>query len=82
MNHLRRGTVIVLIVLLAVALGCIRLGFWQLAHLEQRMTRSQSIRDQLNTNAITFSGEGPEFQCVIDDAVFLSHTRDRPESEV
>jgi surfeit locus 1 family protein len=71
MKRSRSWTLIFILVLLVAALACIRLGFWQLARLEQQMARNQSIQDQLDAPLKAFSDEEPDFQRVILEGRFL-----------
>ena len=65
-----------LILLLAAALACIRLGFWQLARLDQRLTRNRAIQSQLEAPVKPFSPVDNDYQRVVLEGVFL------PEFEV
>jgi cytochrome oxidase assembly protein ShyY1 len=71
MKRSRSVNLIFILVLLVATLACIRLGFWQLTRLEQRMARNQSIHDQLGSPLKTVSGKELDFQRVIVEGNFL-----------
>lgn len=65
----RDGVVLVLLVIAAIV--CVRLGFWQLARLDQRLTKNQAIQSQLSKPAIPFHDNAPDYQTVIVEGHFL-----------
>lgn len=64
------------VILLVAVMACTRLGFWQLARLDQRVARNQAIQTQLEAPAKPFSNMDQDYQRVIINGVFL------PEFEV
>jgi surfeit locus 1 family protein len=71
MKRLRARDVGLLVLLSAAAILCIRLGFWQLARLDQRLARNQAIQGQLARPVITFSTSEEDYQRVILEGTFL-----------
>ena len=65
-----------LVILLAAVLVCIRLGFWQLARLDQRLTRNKAIQTQLEAPVKPFSAVEQDYQRVVLKGVLL------PEFEI
>jgi surfeit locus 1 family protein len=71
MSNLRRRDWILIILLAIPSLICVRLGFWQLARLQQRIDRNASITDQLNVAAKPFSPSENDYQRVTLEGNYL-----------
>jgi surfeit locus 1 family protein len=71
MSNLRRRDWILIILLAISSLICVRLGFWQLERLQQRMDRNTSITDQLNASVEPFSLAELDYQRVTLEGNYL-----------
>jgi surfeit locus 1 family protein len=71
MSAFRRRDWILIIILVIASLICVRLGFWQLARLQQRMDRNASIKDQLDASIKPFSLSENDYQRVSLEGEFL-----------
>jgi surfeit locus 1 family protein len=71
MSHLYRRDWILIIIIALSSLICIRLGFWQLSRLQQRMDRNASITDQLDASVRPFSLSENDYQRVTIEGEYL-----------
>lgn len=71
MSGLRRRDWLLIGLLLASSLICARLGFWQLARLQQRLDRNTAITNELEAPLRPFSAQGADYQRVTVTGKFL-----------
>jgi surfeit locus 1 family protein len=73
MKHMRQRDWILIVLLLVSSLVCVRLGFWQLARMQQRIDHNLSIEDQLNAPKRAFSPDENDYQRVTLEGTFLQN---------
>ncbi len=71
MHRLRFRDGVILVLLVAAAIVCVRLGFWQLTRLDQRVTRNQSIQAKLSEPPIPFQSTASDYQTVFVEGRYL-----------